>query len=167
MQKLILMVVSLIAISYSQSWGQADGASVVLQKRQVPIDPESCKNCHLTRSAEHRNIIKKIERNHEEKDNMVHGTLKMACVKCHDRENHNLLNTGMDNQKITFENSSPICQQCHGKIFKDWQNGVHGKRLGGWNLQKVQFQCVDCHNPHSVSFPKMKAEPPPHKPHLK
>ena len=53
---------------------------------------------------------------------------------------------------VPFTESYRLCGQCHGDKFRDWRLGVHGKRIGRWDGQKVYFLCVNCHNPHTPGF---------------
>ncbi|MGZ3650770.1 MAG: hypothetical protein ACXVB9_09300 [Bdellovibrionota bacterium] len=136
------------------------GPGVVLREHHPPAEATNCKNCHAPKSKLFIKSRKDPQLEHRY-FNTHHGKGAIACGSCHDANRQNQLNP-----PATFSNPSPVCARCHVEIYRDWKTGIHGKRLGGWNLPKTQLNCVDCHDPHSVSFPKMEAMPPPHKPPL-
>ena len=127
-----------------------------LQKRPLAPRANECQLCHMKRS-QHEVFISpknKTEREHFEIE-ISHGTLKKACNDCHDINNSNKLFA-----PATFENTSLLCARCHSLRYTEWQKGMHGKKFGSWK-NNIAFQCIDCHNPHSVSFKKMQSKPPP------
>jgi formate-dependent nitrite reductase cytochrome c552 subunit len=132
---------------------------VSIRPRKIKTPVEDCKNCHLKKMRFFVDPRKQPERNHQNKD-LRHGKTEVACGVCHDPNEQMALRTSIE-APTHFENSSPVCMQCHVDIYRDWEQGIHGKRLGGWNLPSEQVQCSDCHDPHSVSYQTMRAEPPP------
>ena len=54
----------------------------------------------------------------------------------------------LTNNKIDFNKSYNLCNQCHTKQFEDWKGGAHGKRIGSWAPPRASMTCVNCHNPH-------------------
>jgi hypothetical protein len=134
---------------------------IKIRAHKSKVEVSQCLNCHLKKSNQFINPKMKPQRNHEEKT-LRHGKGEVACGACHDRNASNQLRTSPENP-ASFAFSSPVCMQCHVDIFRDWRDGIHGKRIGGWNLPKEQYQCIDCHDPHAVSFKKMQADPPPYK----
>ena len=58
---------------------------------------------------------------------------------------------------IGFEESYRLCGQCHGTIFRDWREGIHGRREGYWNGAKSYQLCAHCHNPHAPAFEPIDA----------
>ena len=54
--------------------------------------------------------------------------------------------------------------QCHGTIFRDWREGIHGRREGYWNGAKSYLLCAHCHNPHAPRFQAIEPLPPPVRP---
>jgi hypothetical protein len=132
---------------------------------QVPPPPFSegifpCSQCHnkdLKPNPQRRKLEMHddIVLNHDEKHRW--------CLDCHDLQNRDMLHLA-SGQLLDFKESYLLCGQCHGEKFRDWEKGVHGKRTGSWNGQKQYLLCVNCHNPHSPRFKKLKPEPPPVKP---
>lgn len=124
-----------------------------------------CQLCHMQKDLKFVPKKRQPERRHEI-FSLKHGTQAMSCNHCHDKNNHNFLRATKA-FPASFGNPSPVCFRCHSETFKDWRNGIHGKRTGSWRTedgnaaQRRQLQCVACHNPHSVPFKPMMALPPP------
>lgn len=118
-----------------------------------------CSRCHNYRPTDknkrklklyHTNIILK------------HAGGQQWCHDCHDDDKDKLrLQNG---QLIGFEKSYYLCGQCHGTIFRDWKAGIHGKRTGMWNGEKLYRLCVSCHDPHQPRFKPLKPMAPPERP---
>jgi len=92
-----------------------------------------------------------------------HGPKDRWCFDCHnpdDRDRLRLINGTL----ISFDESYRLCGQCHGTIFRDWRQGIHGRRRGYWNGAKSYLLCAHCHNPHSPHFAPLKPLPPPVEP---
>ena len=92
-----------------------------------------------------------------------HGPEDRWCFDCHnpeDRDNLRLANGTL----ISFEESYRLCGQCHGTIYRDWREGIHGRREGYWNGAKSYQLCAHCHNPHAPRFAAIKPLPPPVRP---
>jgi hypothetical protein len=92
-----------------------------------------------------------------------HG-INDRCFNCHDRENRNLLvlNGG---ETIDFAESSRLCAECHGPVWRDWEHGVHGRTVGYWDASRgtrEQLSCVECHDPHVPAYEPMRPLPGPH-----
>lgn len=97
----------------------------------------------------------------------LHHGINTHCYHCHDRQDRNSL-TSRDGEKIPFPRVDELCQQCHSAIHRDWQEGVHGKRLGHWDAGKGAQQrivCTGCHDPHWPSRPAMSGTQPLSGPH--
>ncbi|MBI2609265.1 MAG: hypothetical protein HYW47_06680 [Deltaproteobacteria bacterium] len=137
--------------------------SIQLTERPLPKRYNECQHCHLQKQKRFVPATKKTVREHSDKK-LKHGNIEMSCNHCHDIAHRNYLRS-TPSHPASFENSSPVCAQCHEDRHKDWKNGIHGHRIGEWNGNQIQFHCIDCHNPHNVSFKKMEARPAPHKPH--
>ncbi|HLD73422.1 MAG TPA: hypothetical protein VJB34_00775 [Bdellovibrionota bacterium] len=134
---------------------------VQLEERQPPARHNQCHLCHLKKFKFFIPKVKSERREHQD-ISLKHGSLEISCNNCHDVNNSNYLRTESKTQ-TSFENSSPVCRRCHIEQYSDWLEGLHGRRTGGWNRNKVQSHCIDCHDPHSVTFKKMKAKPAPKK----
>lgn len=94
-----------------------------------------------------------------------HGGVRVWCLDCHDSEDRNHLLSLSDRKPISFDKSYLLCGKCHGTKFRDWREGIHGKRTGYWNGVKTYYLCVNCHDPHSPKYKPIEPMPPPKKPH--
>lgn len=93
-----------------------------------------------------------------------HGGVRVWCLDCHNADDRNFLLSLSDGKPIKFEQSYLLCGKCHGTKFRDWRNGIHGKRTGYWNGEKTYYLCVSCHNPHTPKYKPIEPMPPPDKP---
>ena len=96
---------------------------------------------------------------------LMHGRGAMWCLDCHSANNRNRLLDRRGNE-ITFSQPQRLCGSCHGEIYIDWREGIHGKRIGEWATggKKRWWVCTECHNPHTVQmirFNPINPEPPP------
>lgn len=48
-----------------------------------------------------------------------------------------------------LDESYRLCGQCHFAQADSWAGGAHGKRLDGWQGQRVVLACTACHDPHA------------------
>lgn len=74
------------------------------------------------------------------------------CLTCHDPENPGNLSL-MDGTTASLDGAYRLCAGCHFTEGEDWARGAHGKRLAGWQGERVVLSCTGCHNPHSPRFP--------------
>ncbi len=82
---------------------------------------------------------------------LKHGRGAIWCLDCHHRTKRNKF---VDNfgDTIEFDQPQKLCGKCHGPVYRDWREGIHGKRIGQWTTtgKKRWFVCTECHNPHDV-----------------
>ncbi len=136
---------------------QKDG----IPKFFIPKAPASenfpCSKCHNYKPADkskrklvlyHTDIVFK------------HAGEQQWCYDCHDGDKLRL----QSGQLIGFEKSYYLCGQCHGTVFRDWKAGIHGKRTGMWNGEKLYRLCVSCHDPHQPRFKPLEPKQRPMKP---
>jgi len=104
--------------------------------------------------------------------NLQHGRGGIWCMDCHHTDTRNKLVDNFDNE-VNFNQSQKVCGKCHGSVYRDWRDGVHGKRIGQWAStgKKRWFICTECHNPHDVQqgtrnsgFVQLEPEPAPNLP---
>lgn len=74
------------------------------------------------------------------------------CLTCHAPENPGLLAL-QDGRRATLDEAYRLCAGCHFTQAQDWAGGAHGKRLAGWEGERVVLSCTGCHNPHDPKFP--------------
>ena len=119
-----------------------------------------CSDCHdeMEVNLERR----QLEEMHDDIE-LDHGPNDRWCFDCHnpdDRDSLRLANGTL----IGFDESYRLCGQCHGTIFRDWREGIHGRREGYWNGAKSYQLCAHCHNPHAPRFQPIAPLPPPVRP---
>jgi hypothetical protein len=95
---------------------------------------------------------------------LKHGGVRVWCLDCHSPMKRNYLLPLSDGKPISFQHSYELCGKCHGTKYRDWRNGIHGKRTGFWNGKKQYLLCINCHNPHAPLFKPLVPMPPPKKP---
>lgn len=171
MKSLIFSLFLLISLSFTtlrSDIGKTiyidDAKLVKLKKRQLPENPDECHFCHLKKKLIFIKGTKRTKREHTDMI-LLHGREKISCNNCHELNNSNYL-TSSKMKRATFDNSAPTCQQCHAAKYRDWSQGIHGKRTGRWNGPRIQYHCIDCHDPHDISFPEMEVKLTPKPPHF-
>lgn len=96
---------------------------------------------------------------------LSHGRGSVWCLDCHHRTERNSL---VDNfgKPISYDQPQLLCGKCHGDIYRDWRDGIHGKRIGAWAStgKKRWFVCTECHNPHNVQHGDLNRGVAPHVP---
>jgi hypothetical protein len=88
-----------------------------------------------------------------------HGGNRFWCMTCHAGDNIEYLHTS-SYEKIEFDQSYLICGSCHAKRQKDWYFGAHGKRVSGWQDERVILACTECHDPHKPAVMPRTPKPP-------
>lgn len=119
-----------------------------------------CTECHADMEVNYER--REMEYFHEEIE-LHHGPKDRWCFDCHNPEDRDRLRL-ISGTLIGFDESYRLCGQCHGTIFRDWREGVHGQRRGYWNGAKSYLLCAHCHNPHSPKFKPIEPLPPPVRP---
>lgn len=100
---------------------------------------------------------------------LQHGRGAIWCLDCHHATIRNKL---IDNfgKPVSFNEPQKLCGKCHGQVYRDWRDGIHGKRIGEWasDGKKRWFVCTECHDPHNVQqgtrgggFAQLEPEPAP------
>lgn len=120
-----------------------------------------CNTCHTNKEANHNTKSGDELVDFHQKMPFKHGSL--SCVSCHNPENYETLHLA-DKTKLDFKDTMQLCAQCHGKKFRDYNNGSHGGMTGYWDLQRGSRQrntCTDCHSPHVPAYPTVMPVFPP------
>ncbi|MCF6313117.1 MAG: hypothetical protein L3J39_11755 [Verrucomicrobiales bacterium] len=118
----------------------------------------TCMDCHVSIDSQPHSTDLHQHANIE----LQHG-INTRCVTCHDSKNRNLLAT-LDNKTFTYAQSSQLCSQCHGPVYRQWERGIHGKTLGYWDAKlgkSEKLTCTQCHDPHHPRFDAIKPLPGP------
>ena len=133
----------------------------------VPPPPFSegifpCSECHADMEVNPKR--RELKDEHVEISKMFnHASEQRWCLDCHNPDDRDKLRLA-NGDLVSFEESYNLCGQCHGTIYRDWREGIHGKRTGEWNGKKEYRLCVHCHNPHNPRFKPLKPMPPPENP---
>ena len=119
-----------------------------------------CTDCHADMEVQLER--RELEEMH---DDIVldHGPKERWCFDCHNPDDRDQLRLA-SGELIGFDESYRLCGQCHGTIFRDWRQGIHGRREGYWNGAKSYLLCAHCHNPHAPRFESITPMPPPVRP---
>jgi len=144
-----------------EAGGAADAEGVYRVRQPLAYeDYYPCSDCHgeMEPNFERR----QLEEMHDDIE-LNHGPKDRWCFDCHnpdDRDNLRLANGTL----VGFEESYQLCGQCHGTIYRDWREGIHGRREGFWNGAKSYQLCAHCHDPHAPAFKPIQPLPPPVRP---
>lgn len=146
------------AVEQASTSGHATGFNVP----PAPFSEEGifpCSDCHMDLDVdpEPRELM------FHEEIQLDHGPEDRWCFDCHnadDRDHLRLANGTL----VGFDESYRLCGQCHGTIYRDWREGIHGRRRGYWNGAKSYLLCAHCHNPHAPAFQPIAPLPPPVRP---
>lgn len=92
--------------------------------------------------------------------NIKHGKGAIWCLDCHNPMKRDSLISHRD-EEISFNQPQRLCGKCHGLEYRDWRDGIHGKRIGTWTKggKKRWWVCTECHNPHDVEGPFKQLSP--------
>jgi len=146
------------AVVEAEKTGQTGGFNVP----PAPFSDESifpCSQCHADMEPDRT----RRDLGFHEEIQLNHGPPDRWCFDCHnadDRDHLRLANGTL----VGFDESYKLCGQCHGTIYRDWREGIHGRRRGYWNGAKSYLLCAHCHNPHSPHFKPIRPLPPPVRP---
>ena len=125
------------------------------------LDMYPCSDCH------EGDVNYKVRELEEDKHDMKleHTQKDRWCLDCHNPTKRDYLRLS-NGDLVTFEQSYRLCAQCHGKIYREWQVGVHGKKIGSWKTEEKStfIHCTSCHDPHKPQFKALKPKPRPKKP---
>jgi len=139
-----------------------DGTTEAFKVAPPPFSEDifPCSECHADMEPDvERRVLEDMH------DDIVldHGPKERWCFDCHNADNRDRLRLA-NGTLIGFDESYRLCGQCHGTIFRDWRQGIHGRRVGYWNGAKSYLLCANCHNPHAPKFKPIKPLPPPVRP---
>jgi hypothetical protein len=111
-------------------------------RRQVTLDLyQSCKQCHSD------NYEKSLDSVHQRA--LASGNrLGAVCTDCHGA--HDVRPPNQPRWRIAL-----TCSKCHGAIFDQYKDSVHGSALQQDNADVPS--CVDCHGVHNIPDPMTQA----------
>lgn len=115
----------------------------------------ACSTCHTVRKPNLDNVSAATLDEFHQGMTFDHG--KIACYACHNPGDSNALHLA-DGKSVAYENVMTLCSQCHSKQAESFAHGAHGGMNGHWDLTRgpqMKNNCIDCHDPHSPTYPKM------------
>ena len=143
----------------AQESGQDGGVFNVPPPPFSDEDIFPCSYCHeeMEPNPERRELM------YHDEIQLDHGPEERWCFDCHNATDRDYLRL-VSGTLVGFEESYKLCGQCHGTIFRDWREGIHGRRRGYWDGAKSYLLCAHCHTPHAPAFKPLKPLPPPVRP---
>lgn len=120
-----------------------------LRTRAPDLGQYPCTSCHLG-----RRTVMADQRVKDAHQNIRISHPKLAggtCSTCHAPDNVELLAL-KSGERATLDHAYRLCAQCHFAQANAWAGGGHGKRLDGWQGQRVVMGCADCHDPHKPAL---------------
>jgi hypothetical protein len=163
-KKLFYMCAFVVLLLAQTGGARAEEAAIPDKEYMVPKPPFTegiypCSQCHASMPVN----TQRRELSFHTEIQLQHATKQRWCLDCHNPTNRDVLRLA-NGDTVPFEKLYNLCGQCHGTTFRDWKVGLHGKRTGMWNGEKMYRLCVNCHNPHSPRFKQLEPLPPPLKP---
>ena len=132
--------------------------------KELPKTITPCRACHGPEKDFPVNFKRREDLLVHKNVKLNHGGVKVWCLDCHHPENRDYLIPLSDGKLIPFDKTYLLCGKCHGTKYRDWRNGIHGRRTGYWNGLKTYYLCINCHDPHSPKYKSIEPMPPPRKP---
>ena len=132
--------------------------------KELPKTITPCRACHGPEKDFPVNSKRREDLLVHKNVKLNHGGVRVWCLDCHHPENRDYLAPLSDGKLIPFDKTYLLCGKCHGTKYRDWRNGIHGRRTGYWNGPKNYYLCINCHDPHSPKYKSIEPMPPPHKP---
>ncbi len=123
----------------------------LIPERKSQIQSYACTECHTDDLDKIKG--KDVKKGHWNISLNHANENTMNCLTCHNGDDMDNLKS-LTGNKIDFDYSYNLCNQCHTKQFEDWKGGAHGKKIASWAPPRASMTCVNCHNPHSPSYEK-------------
>jgi len=118
---------------------------ITLRARARDLGQAPCTSCHFGRTVQMRD--QRIGDAHRNIQPVHPARVGSVCSTCHapDDVQKLALRSG---ERPTLDHAYRLCAQCHFAQVDSWAAGAHGKRLDGWQGQRIVMGCADCHDPH-------------------
>lgn len=150
----------------AESAGSSAGEVVLNASTVNHSEQPDCGRCHATLETNRtvRELHNEVTYQPDHEFALDHGDGQW-CYDCHAGDNMTRLRLANGTTvPWTAENATRQCGSCHGPVYEDWQNHVHGKWTGSWEDPTTEKQCTDCHDPHDPEFHTIEPEPAPREP---
>ena len=129
-------------------------------------EDEACENCHATlpTNTTERPLHNEVANQPNHEFELNHGE-NQWCLDCHAAENRSELRMPNGSTMAwTEQNETQLCANCHGPVYEDYKDHIHGKWTGSWQNATSEKLCTDCHDPHDPEFNKIETDPAPEPP---
>lgn len=138
------------------------GGGELIQATPPPFSPDifPCSQCH---DGGGDPSPRKLAFHEEIQARLTHGSPRHWCFHCHDLADRDKVHLS-SGALLPFTQSYLLCAQCHYDKYRDWQLGIHGKRIGRWDGAKTYLLCVNCHDPHAPRIEALEPMPRPARP---
>lgn len=144
----------------------SDWYSVGTARGEIRRNSTVVGNCHLC----HAYWVPIPRSNQTSSPRFAHPDVRLnhgkndRCYNCHHIADRNKF-AADDGSTIITQTPEKLCGRCHGLIYRDWQEGTHGKWTGRMKqaglFGRENYTCTECHNPHDPAFQYRKIAPPP------
>ncbi|UWG49086.1 hypothetical protein HSRCO_2830 [Halanaeroarchaeum sp. HSR-CO] len=141
------------ATAFEEDWPSAD-------------EEATCERCHATMETNRtpRDLENEVKYQPNHEFDLEHADGQW-CLDCHAADNMNELRLPNGSTVAwTTENETKQCASCHGPVYEDWTNQVHGKWTGSYEEPVPDKYCTDCHDPHDPEFHAIEPDPAPEEP---
>jgi len=125
------------------------------------VDPQgrsgrvACSTCHSLRQPNLKiNSAAALDEFHQGLE-FNHG--RLTCYACHHPDDSDALRLA-DGSRLEYVDVMTLCAQCHSGQATAFTHGAHGGMNGYWDRSRgpqSKNNCIDCHDPHAPSYPKM------------
>ncbi len=115
----------------------------------------ACSTCHDGRAPNPQNVSAATLDEFHQGMTFDHGSI--TCYACHNPDDADTLRLA-DGTSVAYPDVMTLCSQCHGPQATAYAHGAHGGMTGSWDLShgpQMKNNCIDCHDPHAPSYPKM------------
>jgi hypothetical protein len=156
------------AVALDVTVGESANYPVIVRRPEGPplvdlagVDPQgrsgkvACSTCHSVRKPDLTNRTTETLDEFHQGLQVNHG--KLACYACHNPDQSDALRLA-DGSPVAYRDVMTMCSQCHSAQATSFAHGAHGGMNGHWDLSRgsqTKNNCIDCHDPHAPSYPKM------------
>jgi predicted CxxxxCH...CXXCH cytochrome family protein len=126
----------------------------------------ACERCHgvIATNTTERELRNEVANQPDHEFDLEHGDGQW-CLDCHAEDDRNELRLPNGSTvDWTEANETRQCAACHGPVYEDWKQHIHGKWTGSWRNATPEKLCTDCHDPHDPEFHAIEPEPAPEEP---
>ena len=156
------------AVTPDVTVGKSADHPIIIRRPEGPplveltgVDPQgrsgkvACSTCHSVRKPDLTNRSTATLNEFHQGLQVNHG--KLACYACHNPDQSDALRLA-DGSLVEYRDVMTLCSQCHSAQATSFAHGAHGGMNGHWDLSRgsqTKNNCIDCHDPHAPSYPKM------------